>query len=700
MNNQKVLKLSKLIFFIVLSTPSFYSYAKPIDRYREIESKIEVLKKENSQLRHDIEQLEKSQYQNIRQYHDDVSSDLNTYMTWIGIMAAILAMVVTAVSIAIPLMSNRRFEKKIDDLFKTFKKEQAEFVSQGKNEQNEWKKALEKEYRKKIGDILSKMKAINKNVIEIQEQTRTSERNAWISQILSEANREINESRYDAAIRLCTHVIEKDSSNDNAYNTRGIAYGQKGMYDLAIRDFNAAINISPQKHYYSNRALAKMNQNEFDKAIEDYSAAIKIDNSDDQNIASRGYAYFQNKDYKNAIIDFSEAIKINPNEAAYYLNRGNAKFSLNDFVEAIKDFGMAISLNSKEPLFYYNRGNARSQVNDYAGAIADYDEAIRMNNKTFEFFFNRAIVRNKINDHIGAIKDYDEAIKLNDKDDVLFNERGISKTAIEDFESAINDFNTAISLNPSNYLYYCNRGNAKFKLKNFNDAILDYDAASSINKNDPDIFCNRGNAKAELKDYLGAIKDYDEAIKLNNNVSMYYFNRANVNLRMNNYEGVIDDCGRALKLNENNNLYYIIRGHAEYYLEDYDSAINDYKMGVSKGYSKASAYNMIAQCYLKLHNYQKAMSYVNRAIKISDNKDGVIIDTRGEIYLAQNDLMSALSDFNRAIQLVSDNPELFEHRALCYRRMANLETDESVREEFINYAKSDEDEAERLKNTL
>ena len=141
----------------------------------------------------------------------------------------------------------------------------------------------------------------------------------------------------------------------------------------------------------------------------------------------------------------------------------------------------------------------------------------------------------------------------------------------------------------------------------------------------------------------------------------------------------------------------MIKGQSNYMLGKYSDAIINYEIGITKGQSKSEAYNEIAQCYIGLHNYQRAMEVISQAIEISGQNDGIIIDTRGEIHMAQNNLDAALSDFNQAIQLIADRFELFEHRALCYRKMAESESDENVRMELISNAEADEGEVERLK---
>ena len=116
----------------------------------------------------------------------------------------------------------------------------------------------------------------------------------------------------------------------------------------------------------------------------------------------------------------------------------------------------------------------------------------------------------------------------------------------------------------------------------------------------------------------------------------------------------------------------------------------------SKRYSTAEAYKNIAYCYLYQEKHSETLNYINRAIEITNNTGRNIIDTRGDIYMAQTNLNSAIDDFNKAIQLVTNNYELYEYQALCYRKLAETATDENAKLELINNAVDDENEAVRL----
>lgn len=663
----------------------------------ELQSQVKDLKVQNDLLQRKIAQLDSVQSWNIHQYHDDVSSSVSTFMTWVGIIAGLIAIIVTAISIAIPIVTNRRFERRLDDKIKDFIETQERLTTSNKDEQSSWMENLEQEQKIKFDGLLNKMEEIKGDVVKIQERAKESEKNAMISQILSEANREIGEKHFENAIRLCSQLIQKYPNNHDAYNIRGIAYAIQMMFKEAIQNFNEAIRIHPTKHNLSNKALAEVNIKNYAQAIEDYTEAIKLDKNDSKIYAARAFVYAQQNDYEKAKSDYDEAIKINPEEPSYYENRGIMKLSLMKYNDAIDDFSIAIKKKDDEPEFYFNRGNARLENGDNIGAIQDYDEAIKLDGKNYRFFHNRGMAKRRIGNLKESLYDFNESLKINNSIPNLFSSRGALLMDMKKYKEAIEDFSAALLLDENDYTNYYNRGNAKSSLGDYKAAINDYDEAIRLNYKDPSVYYTRGLAKLNLKEYQDAIMDFDEAIKIDKKEPISFYYRSVAKFMLNNLEGALLDCKKAIELDNENPKLYIHKGNIEYKLQKYQIAISDIEMGIAYHASKAEGYNLIALCYLELNMYSKALKYINEAILLTKGKDGFIMDTRGQIHLAMGHHDLALADFNEAIKLNNNVEELFRNRALCYRKMAEIEGDENVKLEFINNAEADETEVERLR---
>jgi len=171
-----------------------------------------------------------------------------------------------------------------------------------------------------------------------------------------------NDSTDDQTIAGCTRVIQSGRENQrdlaSAYFNRGVAYGHKGDFDRAIRDFDQAIKINPSYEAFYSRGLTYSNKGLWDRAIQDYDEAIKLNPNYVKAISNRGNAYLAKRQYDRAIQDYDQAIKLDPNEAIPVNNRGNAYYQLGQVDRAIQDFDLAIKLNPNYPDALNNRGLA------------------------------------------------------------------------------------------------------------------------------------------------------------------------------------------------------------------------------------------------------------------------------------------------------------------------------------------------------
>ena len=82
---------------------------------------------------------------------------------------------------------------------------------------------------------------------------------------------------------------ELDPKYAVAYNNRGVAWKNKGEYDLAIADYNTAIKLD--KNYvsaYSNRGVALYRKGDNDRALVEYNKALQLDPNDADVYNNRG----------------------------------------------------------------------------------------------------------------------------------------------------------------------------------------------------------------------------------------------------------------------------------------------------------------------------------------------------------------------------------------------------------------------------
>ena len=183
---------------------------------------------------------------------------------------------------------------------------------------------------------------------------------------------------YQQAIEYYTESI-KLRPWSGAYNNRGTAYKEIGKLELAIVDFNQAIELDPKlADFYNNRGTIYRKMGALDQAIEDFNQAIKLKPEYAEAYNNRGIAYDDKGKVDFAIADYSTAIDLNPKLAEPYNNRGIANLRKGAYDQAIEDFNKVIELKPDYADAYINRGNAYNNKGKVDLAIADYNKAIEL----------------------------------------------------------------------------------------------------------------------------------------------------------------------------------------------------------------------------------------------------------------------------------------------------------------------------------
>jgi protein O-mannosyl-transferase len=163
---------------------------------------------------------------------------------------------------------------------------------------------------------------------------------------------------------LWTDVIEKYPDRiAQAYGNRGVIYGNRGYWDLAISDFSRAVRIEPDfPDAYFNLGTAYKNTGQPGNAIACFSMAIQLDPGNASALNSRGTLYGSLGEWNKAISDYSRAIEAAPGYAKAWYNRGVAFGQLGNWKKAVSDFDNAIMLNPGYSAAWTQREQAYKQL--------------------------------------------------------------------------------------------------------------------------------------------------------------------------------------------------------------------------------------------------------------------------------------------------------------------------------------------------
>jgi tetratricopeptide (TPR) repeat protein len=123
------------------------------------------------------------------------------------------------------------------------------------------------------------------------------------------------------------------------HNDRGISYSEKGEYDLAISEFNKALEICPMlAQSYNNRGITYSKRGQYDLAISDFTKALEIEPDMAKVHYNRGITYAKQGQHALALQDFDRSIGLDPNHALAHANRGtvHAYLACSDWEKACR----------------------------------------------------------------------------------------------------------------------------------------------------------------------------------------------------------------------------------------------------------------------------------------------------------------------------------------------------------------------------
>ena len=119
--------------------------------------------------------------------------------------------------------------------------------------------------------------------------------------------------------KLCTDALETEllSPRDRAgtFINRGVLKLRRGAFELATKDFNAALSLKPDMgEAYVNRGAASIGEHRYAESLPDLNKAISLGVEEPAKVYyNRALAYEGLDDVKSAYFDYQKAVELSPN---------------------------------------------------------------------------------------------------------------------------------------------------------------------------------------------------------------------------------------------------------------------------------------------------------------------------------------------------------------------------------------------------
>lgn len=234
--------------------------------------------------------------------------------------------------------------------------------------------------------------------------------------LLFKANALDQAGQYQAAYDTYTTVIQLNPKDFIAYNNRGLLLNRLQEYELSLKDFDDAINLSTSDSgklsLYLNRGAVKTSIRDFTGAYEDYTKALSYDSLNIVVLNNLAGVCDEIGKGDQTLKYLNKIINIDPSFIGAYANIGFKYQEMGDYKTAISYYNKVLEMDPKEALGYSNRSYNRYKLGEYEAALKDINESIHLYPGNSYAYRVRGLIYLAMKDPNRACKDFTEALAL------------------------------------------------------------------------------------------------------------------------------------------------------------------------------------------------------------------------------------------------------------------------------------------------
>lgn len=204
---------------------------------------------------------------------------------------------------------------------------------------------------------------------------------------------------------------------------------------------------------YTTRGNGRLNNREYDLAIADFDKAIEIDPKAAMAFADRGMANLWKRNLELARKDLDAAYALNPRNPVVFRGRGVLALYADDLAEAVKAFAISLEIEPHNVFALQYRADAYVRAGEPDKALADHAEAIQFRpSSQFSYSVRAAILRSQAKVDLSA-KEAEALIAANAGDASANVTAGAIDAASGKDVEAMRAFDRAVEISPNESTY-------------------------------------------------------------------------------------------------------------------------------------------------------------------------------------------------------------------------------------------------------
>jgi len=291
---------------------------------------------------------------------------------------------------------------------------------------------------------------------------------------------EIKQAPQDYLEQLSDQIIERPNDG-NLYVKRALAYTDRNLMELAVKDAERAVIIDSTVSYY-HQVLGEVN--------------------------------FLKGDLRPARLSLEQATQLDPTNTDALLKLAEVRFLLRRYDEAIIAVNDALKENEQLAQGYFIKGYIYKETGDTTTSISSFQTAVEVNPDFYEAYMELGSLYAFQGDPI-ALEYFNSALDIRPNSAEAFYHKGMFLQAGNRIDQARDTYFELLNADPNNVLAYYNLGYLYLtEYLAFDTAVAYFDSAATVRPDYVDAIYNRGLAYEESELFGEAENSYREALLL------------------------------------------------------------------------------------------------------------------------------------------------------------------------------------------
>ena len=212
---------------------------------------------------------------------------------------------------------------------------------------------------------------------------------------------------------IWTHTLACTSANAYAHSNLGVALGQQGKANEAIRNLREAIRINPRYvKAYINLGVALAQQGKLQDAIRPMQQALQIDPQSALAHCNLGVIFDRLGNNQQAMAHFAQVLKINPQSVEAHTSLGVGLLREGKTEQAMAHFHEALQIDPRCAEAYNDQGGVWYQQKKFDDAIVCFQQAVEIAPQRADMRHNLATALLRQGRFPEALRQWREVLRL------------------------------------------------------------------------------------------------------------------------------------------------------------------------------------------------------------------------------------------------------------------------------------------------